>query len=125
MIRRDLETLTGLVEISSITMAVSTTRIQANPKAGDTMYYKSGNFEAFARPRKPKGVDEKSAYLVGSGIGSLAAAVFLIRDGHMARHPITILEAAELPGGALDGIHHPAGGFINRGGRKHAHHVEC
>ena len=47
------------------------------------MYYKSGNYEAFARPRKAKGADEKSAYLVGSGIGSLAAAAFLIRDGHM------------------------------------------
>jgi len=30
------------------------------------MYYKSGNYEAFARPRKPKGVEAKSAYLVGS-----------------------------------------------------------
>ena len=26
------------------------------------MYYKSGNFEAFARPRKPKGVDENRVY---------------------------------------------------------------
>jgi hypothetical protein len=59
------------------------------------MYYKSGNFEAFARPRKPKGVDEKSAYIVGSGIGSLAAAAFLIRDGHMDGRRITILEAAK------------------------------
>ena len=47
------------------------------------MYYKSGNCEAFARPRKPMGVDKKSAYLVGSGIASLAAAAFLIRHGHI------------------------------------------
>jgi oleate hydratase len=55
------------------------------------MYYKSGNYEAFARPRKPMGVDEKSAYLVGSGIASFAAAAFLIRDGHMDGSRITIL----------------------------------
>jgi len=36
------------------------------------MHHKSGNFEAFARPRKPKGVDEKSAYIVGAGIASPA-----------------------------------------------------
>ena len=92
-------------------MDVSTTRIHASQKQETTLYYKSGNFEAFARPRKPKGVDQKSAYLVGSGIGSLAAAVFLIRDGHMAGNRITILEAAKLPGGALDGIKHPSGGL--------------
>jgi len=27
------------------------------------MYYSSGNYEAFARPEKPEGVDHKSAYL--------------------------------------------------------------
>ena len=29
------------------------------------MYYSSGNYEAFARPRKPEGVDRKSAYIIG------------------------------------------------------------
>ena len=38
------------------------------------MYYSNGNYEAFARPRKPQGVDEKSAYIVGSGLAGLAAA---------------------------------------------------
>ena len=32
------------------------------------MYYSSGNYEAFARPEKPEGVDHKSAYLIGSGL---------------------------------------------------------
>ena len=32
------------------------------------MYYSSGNYEAFAHPRKPEGVDHKSAYLIGSGL---------------------------------------------------------
>ncbi len=47
------------------------------------MYHSNGNYEAFARPRKPENVDEKSAYFVGSGLASMAAAVFLIRDGQM------------------------------------------
>ena len=38
------------------------------------MYYSSGNYEAFARPRKPEGVDRKSAYIIGSGLAALAAA---------------------------------------------------
>src|SRR5258708_31585674 len=89
------------------------------------MYYKSGNFEAFARPRKPKGVDEKSAYIVGSGIGSLATAAFLIRDGQMDGSRITILEASKLPGGALDGIKHPSGGFLIRGDREQSDDMVC
>ncbi|MBC9701194.1 MAG: oleate hydratase, partial [Leuconostoc sp.] len=47
------------------------------------MHYSSGNYEAFVNASKPKDVDQKSAYLVGSGLASLASAVFLIRDGHM------------------------------------------
>ncbi len=43
---------------------------------GGIMYYSNGNYEAFARPKKPEGVDEKSAYLVGSGLASLSAACF-------------------------------------------------
>ena len=49
------------------------------------MYYSNENYEAFAKPRKPEGVDEKSAYLVGSGLASLAAACFLVRDGQMKK----------------------------------------
>ena len=36
--------------------------------------------KAFARPEKPDGVDEKHAYIVGSGLAALAAACFLVRD---------------------------------------------
>jgi oleate hydratase len=106
-------------------MDVSTTRIHASQKQETILYYKSGNFEAFARPRKPKGVDEKSAYIVGSGIGSLATAAFLIRDGQMDGSRITILEASKLPGGALDGIKHPSGGFMIRGDREQSDDMVC
>ena len=47
------------------------------------MYYSSGNYEAFAKPKKPENVDIKSAYIIGSGLGALAAACFLVRDGQM------------------------------------------
>ena len=44
------------------------------------------------------------AYLVGGGIGSLAAAAaFLIRDGGMPGANISILDAGPALGGALDG----------------------
>lgn len=89
------------------------------------MYYSNGNYEAFARPKKPAGVDQKSAYLVGSGIASLAAASFLIRDGRMSGDRIHILEELELPGGSLDGAYVPAEGFVLRGGREMENHFEC
>ena len=44
------------------------------------MYYSSGNYEAFARPVKPEGVEHKSAYLVGSGLAALTAACYLVAD---------------------------------------------
>ena len=64
------------------------------------IYYTNGNYEAFARPKKPEGVDEKNAYLVGSGLASLAAACFLVRDGQMPGSHINILEAMDIAGGA-------------------------
>ena len=57
------------------------------------------------------------AYLVGGGIGSLAAAAFMIRDGNMPGENISILEAAPILGGALDGAGNPETGYSLRGGR--------
>lgn len=89
------------------------------------MYYSNGNYEAFARPKKPVGVDEKSAYLVGAGLASLAAACFLVRDGQMKGERIHILEELSVPGGACDGINDIQRGFIIRGGREMENHFEC
>jgi oleate hydratase len=89
------------------------------------MYYSSGNYEAYARPRKPDGVDNKTAWFVGSGLAALAGAAFLIRDGQMLGNRITILEQQQLPGGALDGIKEPEKGFVIRGGREMEEHFEC
>ena len=89
------------------------------------MYYSNGNYEAFAHPEKPANVDKKSAYLVGAGLASLAAACFLVRDGQMKGERIHILEEMNLPGGACDGIEDAQKGFIIRGGREMENHFEC
>ncbi|TWH09145.1 oleate hydratase [Rhodococcus rhodochrous J45] len=89
------------------------------------MYYSSGNYEAFARPRKPEGVENKTAWFVGAGLTSMASAVFMIRDGQLSGDKITILERLDLPGGALDGIKKPDKGFVIRGGREMEDHMEC
>ena len=45
------------------------------------MYYSSGNYEAFARPKKPADVDNKHAYIIGTGLAALSAACYLVRHG--------------------------------------------
>src|SRR5579872_2760321 len=47
-------------------------------------------------------VRDRKAHLVGGGIGSLAAAAFMIRDGGMPGGNITIYEALPVLGGSLD-----------------------
>ncbi|MBP1756294.1 MAG: myosin-crossreactive antigen [Firmicutes bacterium] len=89
------------------------------------MYYSSGNYEAFARPLKPEGVDRKSAYIIGSGLGALAAACFLVRDGQMKGKQIHILEKDPIPGGACDGYQYDNLGYVMRGGREMDNHFEC
>ncbi|NNH74661.1 oleate hydratase [Nocardia uniformis] len=89
------------------------------------MYYSSGNYEAFARPRKPAEVEGKTAWFVGAGLASMSGAAFLIRDGQLPGSEITILEELKLPGGALDGIKEPKKGFVIRGGREMEDHFEC
>ncbi|GAA1856786.1 oleate hydratase [Microbacterium koreense] len=88
------------------------------------MYRSNGNFEAFARPLKPEGVDGRRAYFVGSGLAALAGAAFLIRDAQMPGEAITIFEELELPGGSMDGLLDEHKGFIIRGGREMEAHFE-
>ena len=57
------------------------------------------------------------AHLVGGGIGSLAAAAFMIRDGKLPGQNISILEEMPVLGGSLDGAGDPEGGYSLRGGR--------
>ncbi|MFH0727620.1 MAG: oleate hydratase [Pseudomonadota bacterium] len=60
---------------------------------------------------------KSKVYLVGGGIGSLAAAAFMIRDGNLPGGNISIIEAAPIMGGSLDGAGDPAAGYSLRGGR--------
>lgn len=70
-------------------------------------------------------MDQKEAYLVGAGLASLAAAIFMIRDGQMSGKKIHIFEELGLPGGSLDGIYDNSRGFVIRGGREMENHFEC
>ncbi|GAA3634519.1 oleate hydratase [Microbacterium awajiense] len=88
------------------------------------MYRSNGNFEAFARPQRPAGVEGRRAHLVGSGLASLAAAAFLVRDAGMPGEDITVYEELALPGGSMDGILDEHKGFIIRGGREMEAHFE-
>jgi oleate hydratase len=60
---------------------------------------------------------DRKAWLIGSGIGSLAAAAFMIRDAGMPGHDITIFETLAVPGGSLDGSGTAETGYSLRGGR--------
>jgi oleate hydratase len=60
---------------------------------------------------------KKRAYLIGGGIGSMAAAGFMIRDGKFLGENITILEGAGVMGGSLDGGGSAETGYSLRGGR--------
>lgn len=88
------------------------------------MYYSSGNYEAFARPKKPEGVDHKSAYFIGTGLAALSAACFLIRDAQMPGKNIHFFERDPIAGGACDGWNYPEIGYVMRGGREMDNHFE-
>lgn len=89
------------------------------------MYYSHGNYEAFARPLKPEGADDKKAYIIGSGLAGLSTAAFLVRDAQVPGKNITVVEELGIPGGALDGMDEPEKGFVIRGGREMEEHFEC
>lgn len=89
------------------------------------MYRSNGNYEAFSTPKKPAKADQTSAYLIGSGLASLAAAAFLIRDGQVKGERIHILEELPLAGGSLDGRYMADRGFVIRGGREMVQSFEC
>ncbi|MET3107317.1 oleate hydratase [Oxalobacteraceae bacterium GrIS 2.11] len=60
---------------------------------------------------------QTKAVMIGGGIGSLAAAAFMIRDGNVPGENIKILESGKLLGGSLDAGGNPETGYSFRGGR--------
>src|SRR5713226_9185293 len=66
------------------------------------------------------------AYFIGGGIGSLAGAAFLIRDGRVAGADITIYERQSLLGGRRVSARLADGSYSLRGGRMlTTDHYEC
>lgn len=58
-----------------------------------------------------------NVYMIGSGIGSLAAAIYLIRDAKVPGKNIKIFETLDVDGGSLDGAGDARRGYMIRGGR--------
>ncbi|MGO3733263.1 MAG: oleate hydratase [Vagococcus sp.] len=84
----------------------------------------NGTYHSLVQARKPQGIEDKKAYLIGTGIGALAAGCFLIRDAHMEGDKITFIEQLDIPGGSLDGAVRENAGYVARGGREMGHHFE-
>ncbi len=77
---------------------------------------------ASAKNTDPK---DSRVFLIGSGIASLASAVYLTKDAGVPGDNIHILEKDAIVGGALDGSGDEDAGFVVRGGRMHEAHYEC
>jgi oleate hydratase len=69
-------------------------------------------------PSSPFDPRRGDVWLVGGGIASMSAAVFLIRDAGVRGSRIHILEQLGIEGGSLDGALSPVqSGYVTRGGR--------
>ncbi|WP_101773650.1 oleate hydratase [Peptostreptococcus faecalis] len=90
----------------------------------DRLKLTNGTYHSLVNARKPEGIEDKKAYLIGTGIASLAAGCFLIRDAHMEGNKITFLEQLDIPGGSLDGNIRQNTGYVARGGREMGHCFE-
>ena len=77
------------------------------------------------RIEKCKNPTNAQVYLIGSGIASLASAVYLEKDAGVPAENIHILEKDKITGGALDGAGDTEKGFVVRGGRMFEMHYEC
>lgn len=91
----------------------------------DRVHFVNGNYHSLVKARKPKDIDDKKAYIIGTGLAALSAGGFLVKDAHMNPENITFLEQLELPGGSLDGDYKDEyHGYVARGGREMGHHFE-
>ncbi|MCF6253332.1 MAG: oleate hydratase [Thiomicrorhabdus sp.] len=75
--------------------------------------------------RKNTTPQKATVYLIGSGIASLASAVYLIKDAGVLGKNIHILEQDDIAGGACDGAGSVEEGYVVRGGRMHEEHYVC
>lgn len=75
--------------------------------------------------RKPIGIENRKAYIIGGGIAGLSAAAFLVRDAHMDGKNITIFDSLKTFGGSMDGCGDATNGYISRGERELEPMMEC
>jgi len=81
-------------------------------------------YETMYHAPKPKGIENRKAYIVGGGIAGLAAAAFLADDAGMPGENIIIFEKTIHVGGSMDGIRGKSG-YLNRGERELHATMEC
>lgn len=84
----------------------------------------NGDYDRLVHARKPKDIENKKAYIIGTGIAGLSTAGFLIKDASMDPSQIIFLEKDDIAGGALDGRLLSDLGYVARGGRETGHHFE-
>ncbi len=75
--------------------------------------------------RIPENIEKKRAFIVGGGIAGLAAAVYLIQDAHMPASNITLYEAKDNYGGALEAFGTAKEGYLSPGAREPEPYFQC
>ena len=81
-------------------------------------------YDFLYHPKKPEGIENRKAYIVGGGIAGLAAAAFLVDDAGMPGENVTIYEKRKDVGGCC-GIIGNEGAYICPGERELEPHMEC
>ena len=61
------------------------TELGKHDKNSKGIYYTNGNYEAFARPKKPEGVENKSTYLIGKWTSFISCCMFFSKRWTNAR----------------------------------------
>jgi oleate hydratase len=79
----------------------------------------------FVNTKKNQHPQDAKVYIIGSGISSLASAVYLEKDARIPGKNIQIFEKEKISGGACDGTGNKEEGYVVRGGRMHEMHYEC
>ena len=82
-------------------------------------------FYDMTTPRKPVGIENKNAHIIGSGIAGLSAAVYLIQDAGMPGKNITIYESRPNLGGCLEAFGNAKEGYISTGAREPEPYFQC
>ena len=102
-------------------------KVDHQPQRADYQSHQPGNSmpfsDAHGNYQRNIGFDtgrfkDSKVYIVGGGIGGLAAAYYFIRDAHIPGENITFLEELAVQGGSLDGAGNAEDGYIMRGGRE-------